>query len=199
MNKWVNKWSTKDYPLSVLETDFYGHDNWYWIAYPDFGYSTIKRVFPSTDNEPYRIHSFSVAYCVITNASFWPIEAFESFMKEVKKEKLDIETVFTGVRPPLTEYSLDEMIKKGYSYNDILKELDKKIYPIRFRRWAFGGGDANISEAGFGPVYARFERYLDPPKEIRVLAAKRKMREAFEELGVEAFADVIKEITVNES
>jgi len=177
--------------ISVIESEYCGKDRiWYFITYPAFGFVGIKRVFPNIKKKNIDIHTFYVANCVGIRTSFWPIDPFQHFMKRVKKSKIDIELVFSGPKPPLTSYLLDEIIKDKQTPNKVNNVLKKRVIPIRFNQTCFCGEDAQFLPDGW-LAPEKLGKYLEPPNYIKDIEAKRKLQEAIEQLGLEKCKELI--------
>jgi len=188
-----------EFGISIYQTNYYGRDNgrdnWYSILYPCFEFEQIERYI--IENDKAEKHKFCVAIGVMDASSFWPIDAFHSFIEDVKKLKIDYDLVFSGPKPPFTVYILDELIDKGYTYKEIICFLDKRIIPLRFNPTSFCGYDASFLPMtnGFNihPIYKKMFEYLEPPKKIKDANAIYYLNQAIEQLGVEKCHDIINE------
>ena len=180
--------------ITAKEQEYCGSD-YYFITYPSFGYFDIKRIFPNEKGDDIEIHTFALASEVVMRTSWWPVEAFNDFMKRVKESGIDVDTVFSGLKPPLTSYILDDVIDEAKTYKktiERLREIRPEV-PIRFNQLIFCGRDAQslpMKNVYYSP-YDRFEKYLEPPKRIKDMEAERKIREAIDQLGIEKCKELI--------
>lgn len=186
-----------DSSFDIYETEYYGKDRiWYNISFPAFNFADIEyMVKPNSRSKTYEKYAFSVAYCVVRVSSFWPIEPFKKFMDEVHKSKIDPDLVFSGPKPPFTQYRLDEFLKKGYDYEKIRNYLKRRAIPLRFNAHSFCGDDAIAIEVDdpYSPHYSRLLKYLEPPKEIKDIIAKNQLEDAIKQLGLNKCLEQLKE------
>ena len=184
-----------DSSFDIIETKYYG-STYYNISFPAFNFVDIERmVKPNSRSKTYEKYAFSVAYRVVLASSFWPIDPFKEFMDEVHKSKIDPDLVFSGPKPPFTEYCLDELIGKGYDYKKICSYLKNRAIPLRFNAHSFCGEDATAIEVydSYSPRYSRLLKYLEPPKEIKDIIAKNQLEDAIKQLGVNKCLEQLKE------
>ena len=184
-----------DSSFDIIEAKYYGR-NYYNISFPSFDFVDIERmVKPNSRIKIYERYTFSVAYCVLRWFTYWPIDPFKEFMDDVHKSKIDPDLVFSGPKPPFTEYRLDELIKKGYDYEKICNYLKRRAIPLRFNIGAFCGEDATAIEVD-DPTFSHYSRllkYLEPPKEIKDIMAKNQLEDAIKQLGVNKCLEQLKE------